>query len=187
MAVFALDRGEHLPAGLLHVQVPGFGVPRGDQLGQWGQQGRARREHPGQGALGQVEPVMGQRGHDPVRGTTQHELLDQQPGHKPAGEPALGDRLGHRWGDQHPTDRATAGPPVGRTPVHDAGQRDLPVDLLAALLPERGVTRAAARTPQLLGRDVVDLLPGQQMGLGRVCGILMFGCGRSCSCMLVMI
>ncbi len=23
--------------------------------------------------------------------------------------------------------------------------------------------------------------------LGRVCGILMFGCGRSCSCMLVMI
>jgi hypothetical protein len=30
-------------------------------------------------------------------------------------------------------------------------------------------------------------LVGVAAGLERVCGILMFGCGRSCSCMIVMI
>ena len=38
-------------------EVRGGGVPLGDQPGQRGQQLRARREHPGQGALGDVEPV----------------------------------------------------------------------------------------------------------------------------------
>jgi hypothetical protein len=65
------------------VQVRGGGVAVADQLRQWGQQVRARREHPGQGALGQVEPVVGQRGDDPVRGPAQHELLHQQPGQDP--------------------------------------------------------------------------------------------------------
>ena len=134
-----------------------------DQLRQWGQQVRARREHPGQGALGQVEPVVGQRGDDPVRGAAQHELLHQQPGQKPGGEPALADRLGHRCGDQDPADRATAAAPVGRAAVHDPGQLDLPVDLLAALLAEPGIARAAARAHPLGLGNVVDLLAGRQM------------------------
>jgi hypothetical protein len=163
VTVLTLDRGEHLPAGLIDVQVPGGGVPLGDQPGQRGQQLRARREHPGQSALGDVEPVVGQRGHDPVRGTAEHELLAQQPGQETRGEPALADRLGHRWRDQDPPDRAATRPPVGRAPVHDAGQRDLPVDLLATLLPERCVARAAARTHPLALGNIVDLLAGRQM------------------------
>jgi len=161
VAVFALDRGVHLPAGLIHVQVPGGGVPLRDQLGQRGQQLRTRREHPGQGALGDMEPVVGQRGHDAVRGTTQHELLTQQPGQEPTGEPTLPDRLGYRCGDQDPTDRAATRPPVGRAPVHDPGQLHLPVDLLTTLLPEPGVARAAERAHPLGLTDVVDLLTGR--------------------------
>ena len=34
LAVLALDRGEHLPAGVVDVQVPRGGVPLGDQRGQ---------------------------------------------------------------------------------------------------------------------------------------------------------
>ncbi len=75
--------GEHVPAGLVDVQVPGGGVASGDRLRQRAQQPRARREHPSQGALSDVEPVVGQRGDDPVRGAAQHELLTQQPGHEP--------------------------------------------------------------------------------------------------------
>jgi len=67
--------GEHVPAGLVDVQVPGGGVALGDRLRQRAQQPRARREHPSQGALSDVEPVVVQRGDDPVRGAAQHELL----------------------------------------------------------------------------------------------------------------
>ena len=108
---------------------------------------------------------MGQRGDDPVRGPAQHELLHQQPGQKPGGEPALADRLGHRWGDQHAADRATAAAPVGRAAVHDPGQLDLPVDLLAALLAEPDIARAAARAHPLGLGNVVDLLAARQMGV----------------------
>jgi hypothetical protein len=46
-----------------------------------------------------------------------------------------------------------------------AGQLDLPVDLLTGLLPERDVTRAAARTHPLPLGNIMDLLTGQQMVL----------------------
>ncbi|HKR49036.1 MAG TPA: hypothetical protein VJT72_05530 [Pseudonocardiaceae bacterium] len=54
------------------------GVAVADQPGQRGQQLGARREHPDQGALGEGESVVGQRGDDAVRGTAQYELLAQQ-------------------------------------------------------------------------------------------------------------
>ena len=108
---------------------------------------------------------MGQRGRDPVRGPAQHELLHQQPGHKPRGEPALRDRFRHRRRGQHPADRAAATPPVGRAAGHHPDQPDLPVDQLAALLTERDVAGSAARAHPLALRDVADLLLGREMGV----------------------
>ena len=165
MAVLALHGRIHVPAGLIDVQVRGGGVALTDRRRERGQQVRTRRKHPGQGAVGDIKPVVGQRGDDPVHRAAQHELLHQQPGQKPSAEPALADRLGNRRGDQHPADRATTGAPIRRAAVHNPDQRNLPVDLLAALFPERGVARAAARAHPLALGNVVDLLAGREMGV----------------------
>ena len=49
--------------------------------------------------------------------------------------------------------------------MHDPGQLDLPVDLLAALLAEPDIPRAAARAHPLGLGHVVDLLAARQMGV----------------------
>jgi hypothetical protein len=80
VTVLTLDRGEHPPTGLVDVQMRGGGIAVTDRRRERAQQSRARREHPGQGSLGDIEPVVGKRGDDPVHRAAQHELLDQQPG-----------------------------------------------------------------------------------------------------------
>jgi hypothetical protein len=142
------------------VQVRGGGVAFADLACQRGDQVRASGEHPGQGALGQVESVMGQRGRDPMGGPAQHELLHQQPGQKPRGEPALADRLRYRWRGQHPADRAAATAPVGRAADHDPYQPHLPVDQLATLFAERDIPGPAARAHPFGFRHVANVFLG---------------------------
>ena len=87
---------EHLPGGLVAVRVPGLPGMGGDRLRPGCQQRRDLLQLAGQGAGRDVQPLGGQRGHDPVHRPAQHVLLVQQPGQEPGGEQPLRDHLGRR-------------------------------------------------------------------------------------------
>ena len=149
------------------MHVRGGGVAGTDRGLQRGQQDRQGFHDSGQGALGHGQTAGGQRLDDPVHRQTQHELLVQQPGIKACGEPALDDRgrcrrRGHRPRPR-PISRTRTHPPVPHPAVHDPGQAHLPVDLLTAFRAERGELPPAVRADPLIGRHVMNLLPGLQM------------------------
>ena len=113
MAVFTLDRGIYVPAGLIDMQMPGGSVAVDDRPRQRASRSQHAANTPGQGALGDVEPVVGQRGDDTVHGAAEHELLVQQPGQEIRGKRPLPIALGYRWCDQDPAEDTPAGPPAG--------------------------------------------------------------------------
>ena len=139
------------------------GVPGGDHGLQRDQQTGQRLQHPGQGALGHGQSLSGQHLDDPVHRQTQHELQIEQPRAERGREPALGNRVRRRRRGHRPRPRTGTRPPVPHPPVHDPGQVHLPVDLLAAFGPQRSELHTAVRADPLIGRHIMDLLPGVQM------------------------
>lgn len=135
------------------------------RLVERGGERRARSDDPHHGAGRDIEPVVGQCGHDALERSAEHVLLDEQMGQEHRGEQALADHLGHDGGDGHPWDRAPAATPVGRPVMDDAHETHLPVDLFGGLLVEGVVGRPALRADPLLLRDVVDALFGLELGV----------------------
>ena len=145
------------------MRVPGQPAAGGDRLRPRRQQRRDLPELAGQGAGRDLQPLGGQRRHDPVHRAAQHVLLMQQPGQEPGGEQPLRHHLGRRRraGRLRPVARAAA--PVAAAPQEDPGQLDLPVDQLAVLGADELVPGPAARAAPLLRFQVDDAFLGLQV------------------------
>ena len=145
------------------MHVPGGPSVRRDRLRPRRDQRRDLLQRPAQGARGHLEPVGGQRLHDPVHRPAQHMLLIRQPRQEPRGEQALRHRLGRQRRAHGLRSRMRAPPPVTVPAPHDPGDLHVPVNLLAVLGPEELEQLAALRAAPLAGIHIYDTLFGFQM------------------------
>ena len=145
------------------MRVPRLPAMGGDRLRPRRQQRRDLLQLAGQGAGRDVQPLGGQRGHDPVHRPAQHVLLMQQPGQEPGGEQPLRDHLGRRRRAGRPRPVARAAAPVAAAAQQDPDQFDLPVDQLAVLGADELVPGPAARAAPLLRFQVDDAFLGLQV------------------------
>jgi len=154
---------EHPPGRLIHVRVPGRGVPGGDRAGQRRQQDIQPPGHPGQRARRHLQPLKRQHRDHPVKRQPERVLSDQQVHAELRREQAPAGQLRRAGRGHHRRHRAPAGPGVLTPPVHDTPHPDPPRDLLAGILPEQLIGAAAPRAAPLTLRHIVDLLLSIQM------------------------
>jgi hypothetical protein len=145
------------------MHMPGLAAVRGDRLGPRRDQRRDLLQRPAQRAWRHVEPVGGQRPHDPVHRPAQHMLLIRQPRQEPGSEQALRHRPGRRRRADRPGPRMRAPPPVTPPPPHNPGDLHLPVNLLAVLGPQELKRLPALRAAPLAGIDIDDPFLSLQM------------------------
>ena len=143
--------------------MPGGPAVRGDRGRPRRDQRRDLLQRPAQGARGHVEPVGGQRRHDPVHQQAQHMLLIRQPRQEPGGEQALRHRPGRRRRADRRGPRMRAPPPVAPPPPHDPGDLHLPVDLLAVLGAQELKRLPALRAAPLAGLHIDEPFLSLQM------------------------
>ena len=145
------------------MHVPGGPAVRGDRGRPRRDQRRDLLQRPAQRARRHVQPVGGQRLHDPVHRPAQHMLLIRQPRQEPRGEQALRHRPGrHGRADRRRSPMRTP-PPVTPPPPHDPGDLHPPVDLLAVLGPDELERLPAHRAAPLASIHIDDPLLGLQM------------------------
>ena len=145
------------------MRMPGPPAMGGDRLRPGRQQRRDLPELADQGAGRDLQPLGGQRRHDPVHRPAQHVLLVQQPGQEPGAEQPLRDHLGRRRRAGRPRPVARAAAPVAAAAQQDPDQRDPPVDQLAVLGADELVPGPAAQAAPLLRFQVDDAFLGLQV------------------------
>ena len=145
--------------------MPGGPAVRGDRLRPRRDQRRDLLQCSAQRARRHVQPVGGQRLHDPVHRSAQHMLLIRQPRQETRGEQALRHRPGRRRRTGRPGSRASAPPLVTAPPPHDPGDLHPPVDLLAVLGPDELERLPAHRAAPLGGIHIDDAFLSLQMGI----------------------